>query len=167
VVPLLCSQPNQTETPRRASAPVEQPAADSREVSAAKPGVLVVDDEPLLLAVLDAGLHQRGFAVWLASNGLQALEVYQAHRKEISIVLLDVRMPGLDGPRTLTALQRLNPAIRCCFMTGNMGLYTPEELTALGAVEVFAKPFDLTRLAEALWQLASPGPMDSARASGS
>jgi CheY-like chemotaxis protein len=150
-----------------AAAPGERSAAGYREAPAAKPGVLVVDDEPLLLAVLDAGLQQRGFTVWLASNGVQALQVYQAHAAEIALVLLDVRMPGLDGPQTLAALRRLNPSVRSCFMTGNLGLYTPEELSALGAIQVFPKPFDLNQLVEALWRLACPGTTGASLPSGS
>jgi CheY-like chemotaxis protein len=155
VVGLWCGEPSITENLTPASTP--QAALEPQQSPAPRPGVLVADDEPLLLAVLNSGLQQRGFTVWLASNGLQALDVYRSHAKDIAVVLLDVRMPGLDGPRTLAALRRLNPTVRCCFMTGNMGLYTPEELLALGAVQVFPKPFDLPQLAEALWQLASRG----------
>jgi CheY-like chemotaxis protein len=129
--------------------------------------VLVVDDEPVLLAVLQSGLQHRGFTVWLASDGLQAQEVYRSHRKEIAVVLLDVRMPGLDGPQTLAALREFDPAVCCCFMTGNMGLYLPEELIGMGAAEVFPKPFDLPQLAEALWQLAAQSTAGTSVVSGS
>jgi CheY-like chemotaxis protein len=155
VVTLWLSQPGPTEN--FVPAPRPQAASEAAQGPAGKPGVLVVDDEPLLLAVLQNALQDRGFTVWLAGSGLQALGVYQAHRKEIAVVLLDIRMPGLDGPQTLAALRQFNPAVRCCFMTGNMGLYLPEELLALGAVQVFAKPFELPQLAEELWQLAAPG----------
>src|SRR3954470_11871134 len=68
-------------------------------------GVLVVDDEECVRDVLDAMLRQQGFAVWLAADGWEALEVYRLHLAAIDLVLLDVRMPGLDGPATLTALR--------------------------------------------------------------
>jgi CheY-like chemotaxis protein len=47
--------------------------------------------------------------VWLAAGGQEALDLYQRHREAIDVVLLDVRMPGLDGPQTLAALRALNP----------------------------------------------------------
>ena len=50
-----------------------------------------------------------GFTVWSAANGPAALEVYRRQQDDIAVVLLDVRMPGLDGPQTLAELQRLNP----------------------------------------------------------
>ena len=69
--------------------------------------------------------------------------------------MLDVLMPGLDGPRTLAALQELNPQIRCCFMSGDLGSYTEDRLQSLGAVAVLQKPFRLAEVAEVLRQLSS------------
>ena len=68
---------------------------------------------------------------------------------------MDVRMPGLDGPQTLAALQEINPEIRCCFMSGHLGHYTEWTLCNLGAAAIFGKPFHLTEVAELLWELAS------------
>ena len=81
------------------------------------PGILVVDDETAVLCVLAARLRTEGYTVWLAGHSQQAIELYQRHREEIAVVLLDVLMPGLDGPNTLVALQKLCPTVSCCFMT--------------------------------------------------
>jgi anti-anti-sigma factor len=97
-------------------------------------GFLVVDDETAVLCVLAARLRIEGFKVWLAGHGHQAIELYQRHREEIAVVLLDVLMPEMDGPHTLTALQKLCPTVRCCFMTGNPAPYTEEGLLQMGAV---------------------------------
>jgi CheY-like chemotaxis protein len=113
---------------------------------ARKPGILVVEDEGLVRFMLETGLRQQGFAVWLAANGLEAIEVFHRHRGDIDLVLLDVRMPGLDGPKTWTILERLNPSLRCCFMTGDLGRYTEEELLQLHAARVFRKPFKIDQL---------------------
>jgi CheY-like chemotaxis protein len=121
-----------------------------------KPGILVVDDEPAVRALLQIALRQDGFAVWLAANGREAVQLYQRHRREIALVLLDVRMPGLDGPRTLAALQALCPMVVGCFMTGAAGDYTEVDLLQQGAVRVFPKPFALGELRAALRQLATP-----------
>jgi CheY-like chemotaxis protein len=119
-----------------------------------KSGILVVDDEACLRGVLDVGMRQEGFAVWVAAGGQEALDLYRAHHEAIDVVLLDVRMPGLDGPQTLAALQGVNPGVRCCFMTGDPGGYTEEGLKRLGAVAVHRKPFPLDEIARSLWQLA-------------
>jgi DNA-binding NtrC family response regulator len=67
-------------------------------------------------------------------------------------------MPGMDGPQTLTALQKLCPTVRCCFMTGNLRGYTEETLLLLGAIRVFRKPFAFTEVSDMLNQLASRSP---------
>jgi CheY-like chemotaxis protein len=127
-----------------------------------RPEVLVVDDEPVLRTLLDAALRHFGFAVRLADGGREAVEIYRRHHATITLVLLDVRMPDLDGPGTLALLRQLNPHVRSCFMTGQAGQYTEEELLALGAARVFRKPFSgMAELTHALWNIATgldPGP---------
>jgi anti-anti-sigma factor len=117
--------------------------------------VLVVDDDANVRGVLEIGLRSRGFDVQVATNGQQAVELYRRQRHEIDVVLLDVLMPGLDGPHTLAALQQLGPNVRCCFMTGNLGPHTEDDLLRMGAVRVFRKPFAITEVLDALGQLAS------------
>src|SRR5262249_22969715 len=101
----------------------------------------------MLLTLLNTVLQRQGFRVWLASTGSAALEVYQRQQSRIGVVLLDVRMPGLDGPQTLAELRRLNPDLACCFMSGHTGAYSDEDLLRLGAVCCFAKPFRVHEVA--------------------
>ncbi len=134
--------------------------AESSEALRATPrlcGVLIADDEGGLRGVLGVALRQEGFAVWLAASGREALDLYRSHREAIDMVLLDVLMPGLDGPETLAALQELNPQIRCCFMSGDLGGFTGGGLRHLGAAAVLQKPFLLTEVAQVLRQLANDG----------
>jgi len=123
--------------------------------SESKPAILIADDEPLVRAFLQVFLQRLGFAVWMAQDGPEACDLYGQHRSEIVLVLLDVRMPGLDGLQTLSALQTINPGVCCCFMSGDTGVYTQQELLQRGAVRVFAKPFCLADLMTALPHLAS------------
>jgi CheY-like chemotaxis protein len=120
-----------------------------------KYGILVVDDEEAVRGVLNIGMSHQGFAVWLAANGQEALDLYRRHRQGIDVVLMDVRMPGLDGPQTLAELQQLNPQVRCCFMSGHLGSYTEWKLCDLGALAVLQKPFRPAEVAQVLWELAS------------
>jgi DNA-binding response OmpR family regulator len=102
-------------------------------------------------------LRHNGFAVWLAADGELALELYRQHHREITVVLLDVRMPGWDGPQTLAALRDIDPQVRCCFMTGHVGSYDDADLQKLGAVHTFKKPFRLAEVIDRIRKLAGPG----------
>jgi len=125
-----------------------------------KLGVLVADDEHIVRITVRLGLERIGFDVWLASDGREAIDLYREHRKDIALVLLDVRMPDLDGPQTLDALRELDPEVLVCFMTGDTAPYEPEELTQRGAAFVIAKPFHLDELTNILRLVADGVPVD-------
>jgi CheY-like chemotaxis protein len=129
--------------------PAVQPAAQAC-------GVLVVDDQAGIRELLALSLRRDRFAVWVAAGGREALDVYREHRDAIDVVLLDVNMPAFDGPQTLRALQQLDPHVRCCFMSGDLGGYTEGGLLGLGAAAVLRKPFRLADVARTL--RASIGP---------
>jgi anti-anti-sigma factor len=130
-------------------------AGDSSDSPSA---VLVVDDETEIQSALRAVLRIEGYKVWLAGHGHQAVELYRRHCKETAVVLLDVLMPGMDGPHTLAALRKLCPTVRSCFMTGDPTPYTEGALLQMGAVRVFRKPFDFTEVIDTLNQLAIRSP---------
>src|SRR5262245_61259857 len=96
------------------------------------------------------GLQRGGFAVWTASDGAAALELYRQQRQHIQLVLLDVRMPGLDGPQTLAELRRLDADVACCFMSADTGSYTPDDLRRQGGLHLIAKPFRLEEVTTTL-----------------
>ncbi len=115
----------------------------------------MVDDDVMVLRLLEVVLHRRGFRVFPARTGPEAVTLYQAQQAQIQVVLLDTCMPELDGPQTLEQLRRLQPAVVACFMSGNTGLYSPQDLRRLGAVQFFPKPFPMEDLVQTLWQLAA------------
>jgi|GEM_PF-3465880 len=118
-----------------------------------KPGVLIVDDEPAIRYVLGMGMRIEGFRVWLAADGKAALKTYWRHRESIDAVLLDVRMPHMDGPQTLEKLRELTSRIHCCFISGDLGGYTEQNLLQRGAAAVFRKPLLIPDVARKLLEL--------------
>jgi DNA-binding response OmpR family regulator len=125
-----------------------------------KPGVLVVDDEHMVRIMVQLGLERDGFKVLLAANGREAIDIFRAHREEIAVVLLDVRMPGLDGVQTLNSLRELDCQVPACFMSGNTGAHEPDELLQCGAAHVIAKPFRPDALANILRLLTNGAPAE-------
>jgi len=126
------------------------------------PGILVIEDERLILKALDQGLRKRGFSVWAAANGGTGVELYRRFEDRIDVVLSDLNMPILNGPETLAALREINPAVRFCFMTGDTRRSTLDTLVRRGAQRVFTKPFaSLAEVADQLWELATRPPASS------
>ena len=118
--------------------------------------ILYVEDEPDIRAVAEVALAAvGGFTLKMCSSGEEALQVAEAFAPDL--ILSDVMMPGMDGPATLAALRQL-PALAntpAMFMTAKVQPQEVEQLRALGAIEVIAKPFDPMTLAErirAAWQ---------------
>ncbi len=133
-------------------------------VTTRRHGVLVADDDPEILDVLEFGLQREGFAVWLAGDGAQAVSLYRDHCQEIDAALLDVRMPRLDGPETLSALKEITPRVRCCFMSGYLGSYTADGLRLCGAQAILAKPFLLPEVVRVVRALTGADESSATRA---
>ncbi len=120
------------------------------------PGALLIEDDPIMLKAMEHGLRKRGFTVWTALEGKEAVDLYRRFEGQIDIVLSDVQMPGMNGPETLTALRQWNPFICFCFMTGDIRRSTSQRLLDSGAVRVFTKPFpSVAGVAEELWMIAT------------
>jgi CheY-like chemotaxis protein len=116
--------------------------------------ILYVEDEPDIQTVAKLALETLGrFEVATCSSGEEALR--EAPRFRPDLVLLDVMMPGLDGPATLRALRavpELAP-IPAIFMTAKVQPHEVAELKQLGAIYVIAKPFDPMTLADQIREL--------------
>ena len=113
--------------------------------------VLIVDDEPDIRRIAKLGLARVGkMDVVEATNGTEALA--RAKEDHPDAVLLDVMMPGLDGPSTLARL-REDPAtsgIPVVFLTAKAIATEVDRLKSLGAAGVLTKPFDPMTLAREL-----------------
>ncbi|MBX9584406.1 MAG: response regulator [Gemmataceae bacterium] len=123
--------------------------------------VLVVDDDPDVRRVIELLVGRLGFPVLAAGDGPAGVGLFRDHAAGVAAVLLDVRMPGMDGPQALAELRAIDPAVRCYFVTGDAGDRTDADLVALGAVGVLRKPVRLEHLAAAL--AATPAAVGPAR----
>lgn len=121
------------------------------------PGVLVADDEPGIRNVVEIALRRAGFAVWLAADGQQAVELFRSNQEAIDAALLDVNMPRLDGPQALAAIQEIAPQIPCCFMSGGLGAHTADDLSRQGALGFLRKPFTLGSVIRTVRSLIGDG----------
>lgn len=122
-----------------------------RGSAGAQPVVLVVDDEADLLEILVDRLEREGYRVLTARDGVEALQ--QARAGHPGCVILDVKMPRLDGLAALEALRRMLPGARLIVLTGSPNRPLAAECRARGADDFLLKPFEpvdlLRRLAQA------------------
>jgi CheY-like chemotaxis protein len=82
------------------------------------PGVLVVDDEPSVRALLAAYLRFLGVTPYPAAGAVEAVAQLRSHSGEIGATLIDLNMPGLDGLETRRRLGAVKPGLRCALMSG-------------------------------------------------
>jgi signal transduction histidine kinase/CheY-like chemotaxis protein len=110
--------------------------------------VLVVDDEEVVRDVAKHTLERYGYQVLLANSGLAAIDVFKRHPGEITLVVLDLSMPGMGGDEALPELRRIRPNVRVVVSSG----YSEAEMMRLFAGQrisgLIQKPFTSTRLAE-------------------
>jgi len=109
-------------------------------------GVLIVEDEPTLLDLLESTFHDKGYRVFLAADGLEGIEAYREHMGEIAIVVTDFGLPGADGGVLLTSLQSLNPSVNVVVASGFFEPHIRSQLAKNGARALVSKPYGLTEL---------------------
>lgn len=116
--------------------------------------VLHVEDEPDIREVALMSLQfVGGMTVEQAGSGREALS--QARTFAPDLILMDVMMPGMDGPSTLAELKKCpeTASIPVIFMTAKVQSHEVERYRAMGAVDVIAKPFDPMTLPDQIRQI--------------
>jgi two-component system response regulator AtoC len=111
-------------------------------MSAAK--ILAVDDEPAILELLSRGLGDEGYRVLAVDSGEGAVAKVREEKPEV--VLLDMRMPGMDGIETLGRIRQFDKESSIIILTAYGSMDTVVEAMKLGAYDYITKPFDLEKL---------------------
>ncbi|MGC0146048.1 response regulator [Peribacillus castrilensis] len=110
--------------------------------------ILIVDDQFGIRILLNEVLHKEGYETFQAANGIQALEVLNNHSPDL--VLLDMKITGMDGIEILKRMKVVDPDIRVIIMTAYGELDMIQEAKDLGAMTHFAKPFDIDDIRKAV-----------------
>ena len=103
--------------------------------------VLLVDDEATILALGGHMLERMGFSVLTANDGQEALEVFREHQDGISLVLLDLTMPKMDGEETFRELRRLDPKVRVVMTSGYTEYDVATRFVGQGLSGFIQKPY--------------------------
>jgi len=121
--------------------------------------LLYVDDDEAMRDIVEVACHDPDFTVTTAASGAEALALARAN--SFDLILLDVVMPGMDGPATLALLraQEDRPASTpIAFLTAHTQQTEMEWLVSCDVIGVLAKPFDPRRLAGLLRSIVAQGP---------
>ncbi len=113
--------------------------------------VLVVDDQPGIRRLLMEVLTEEGYVVYTAANGYEGMQ--KAKDLNPALILMDMKMPGMDGIETLRELKNINQSDRVIMMTayGELGLVNIAK--ELGAYAYVTKPFDIIELCTMIGQV--------------
>jgi two-component system response regulator (stage 0 sporulation protein F) len=106
-----------------------------------KEKILIVDDQFGIRILLNEVFQKEGYQTFQAANGIQALDILKKHDPDL--VLLDMKIPGMDGIEILKRMKVIDPEIRVIIMTAYGELDMIQEAKDLGALTHFAKPFDI------------------------
>ena len=130
-----------------------------------KKKLLIVDDQVGIRILLLEVFSTEGYETFQAANGRTALEIVKAHAPDL--VLLDMKIPGMDGLEILKKIKELNREIKVIMMTAYGELDMIKEATDLGALSHFTKPFDIDEMRIAVnLQLSDDAPSSRFAAGG-
>ncbi len=114
-------------------------AADQNVDLSTEGPILIVDDDPALLRLCDRVLSTKGYSVRTAGNGEEALRMVD--EEEFRVVLLDLKMPGMDGIQVLARLKSVGCRADVVMVTGYGNVPTAVEAMKMGASDFIEKPF--------------------------
>lgn len=120
--------------------------------------VLVVDDEIDFATALALRLRRRGFAAEAVFTGEDGIG--RAEAGELDVLVLDLKMPGMDGLETLRQVRRRAPAVRVIVLTGHGTVASGIEGMQIGAADFLQKPADIETLSAAIIAVAARPPAD-------
>lgn len=111
---------------------------------------LVIDDQQALLSVAEDMLTARGMQVLLANNGPQAIDLFLAYHDEINVVLLDFKMPHMNGDEIFARLREINPNVQVVISSGYSEEETSDFFSKNPDVLFLQKPYRFHTLVETI-----------------
>ncbi len=115
---------------------------------------LLVDDEKPFIEAVAKRLRQRGFTVYCAFSGTEAMNLMEKN-DTIDVVVLDILMPDLDGIKVVEKLKKTYPLVEVVMLTGHATIQSAIEALKFGAFDYLTKPCDLNDLISKAKQAAS------------
>jgi len=112
--------------------------------------ILIVDDETSILSITSQTLDAFGYKSMTANDGAEAIAIYAQHRNKIAVILTDMAMPVMDGPATIRALLKVNPAAKIIAATGLKTEGSEAKALNAGVKHFLSKPYTASTLLKTL-----------------
>jgi len=132
---------------------LEDPAEAAEELIRGSGTLLVVDDEDLVLDVAANMLEKLGYTALTAQNGTAAVDIFEAHKDEIKMVVLDIIMPGMGGGEVYDKIKTINPDVKVLLASGYSVDGQAIELLERGCNGFMQKPFTMEELSGKVEQI--------------
>jgi len=116
------------------------------QISDEKKVVLFVDDEEMVLKAGSLMLRKLGYSVLPTRAGQEAIEIFK--KNKVSLVLLDMQMPGMNGYEIYYQLKKIQPKVKILLVSAYVGDQSEKRLISIGFDGYIQKPFDLKQLSE-------------------
>ncbi len=115
--------------------------------------ILLVDDEDLIIHVTKEILQSLGYRILTARSGREAIDIYQKHRDDIDLVILDMILPGMNGSEIFDCLKRANPDLKAILSSGYSMDGEAQKILARGCRAFLQKPFDVQSLSQTVREI--------------
>lgn len=146
--------------PASTKAVVNQPLVpEERQQSLAGEMILVIDDEADVREAAIEILHSAGYRTLNAINGYEGVELFRQHQMEIGVILLDVLMPGMNGPETLEKLRAIDPRAKVILTSGYSEQAISTDPPSQKPSAFLAKPYTIEALLQRVAALLTPMPI--------
>jgi len=139
-------------------APDSAPIMERRMPGGGTETILLVDDEEPLIVLGKTILSRAGYTVLTASNGQEALELYERERRKISLVILDFSMPKMGGKECLDQLLKIDPKAKVLIASGFSVNGPVKAAMQSGAKEILSKPYEMRRLLKVVREVLDTDP---------
>ena len=118
-----------------------------------KAGILIVDDEEMVVSMLAEHLQNLGCHTFHASNGEEALEILQENKDKLDVVILDINMPVMDGNTAYDKIIEIKPELKVLVASGYVQNGVIDKILQKGAHDFIQKPYSLENIAAKIRQI--------------
>lgn len=127
--------------------------------------ILLIDDEETIVEVVEKALKLTGYKVLVAGNGEEGLTIFQKNQEEISLVILDMIMPGMSGAKVFGQIKRINPEAKVILSSGYSLEGEASEIMAQGCNAFIQKPFGIMDLSQKIREVLAGNKSETGNAS--